>query len=88
MIKPVSNSSSGIGGLVLLFCIAALLAGILFDVLSRPNAGFVLASQPGSRAVLGAAVAVATMLVAHGMRWALGRKRTADTEGGDGDTRP
>lgn len=83
MIKPVSNGSSGIGGLILLFCIAALLAGVLFDVLSRDDSGFALAAQPGSRAVLGAAVAVAVVLAAHGMRLALGRKRRPDSEGGD-----
>lgn len=83
MIKPAATSSNGIGGLILLFCIVALLAGVLFDALSADDSSFALASQPGSRAVLGAAIAVAAMLVAHGVRFVLGRKRKADSEGGD-----
>lgn len=87
MIKPAPNSN-GIGGLVLLFCIAALLAGVLFDVLNQDDNGFALAQQPGSRAVLGAAVAVAAILLAHGVRWALARQRNPDKEDGDAGARP
>lgn len=87
MIKPAPNSN-GIGGLVLLFCIAALLAGVLFDVLNPDDNGFALAQQPGSRAVLGAGVAAVAILLAHGVRLALARKRNPDEEGGDAGTRP
>lgn len=82
MIKPTPTSSSGVGGLILLFCVVGLLAGVLFDVLNTSDGGFALASQPGSRAVLGAAVAIAVVLVAHGMRFALGRARKIE-EGDD-----
>ena len=82
MIKPASTSSNGVGGLVLLFCIAALLLGVLLGVLNADDGGFALASQPGSRAVLGAAVAIGAVLVAHGMRFVLGRARKAE-EGDD-----
>jgi hypothetical protein len=82
MIKPAPNSS-GIGGVVLLFCIAALLAGVFFDVLNPDDSGFPLAQQPGSRAFLGAGVAVAAVLLAYAVRLALARKRNPDAEGGD-----
>ena len=82
MIKP-APTSSGIGGLVLLFCIVALLAGLLFDAFNPDQSGFRIASQLGSRAVLGAAAAVAAVLTAHGLRLALARKRKPEEEGGD-----
>ena len=82
MIKPASHSN-GIGGLILLFCVVALLAGVLFDVLDTNDTGFALASQRGSRAVLGAGIAVAAMLIAYGMRFVLGRARKPEQEGDD-----
>jgi hypothetical protein len=58
-----------------LFCIFALSVGIGFDFARDDAPRFGLAAQPGGRAVLGVAVAVSVVLIAHAMRWLLGRRK-------------
>lgn len=75
MIKPGPPPTRGIAGLALLFCIVALSIGIGFDFARVDAPRFGLAGQPGGRALLGVAVAVSVVLIAHAMRWLLGRRR-------------
>lgn len=74
MIKPAPPQPRGIAGLVFLFCGVALIVGLGFDLALGPSERFSVVSLPGGRAVLGVGVAAAIVLVAHGMRFALGRR--------------
>ncbi len=86
MIKPPPPKTTGIAGMVLLLCGTAAGAGLGFDVLNGNEARLGLVAQPGARAVLGVGVAVAVILVAHALRFVLGRKITPqDTTQGGGD---
>lgn len=74
MIKPPPPKSRGVAGVWLLFCVSALAAGLGFDLFGEMGPRFSIAAQPGARALLGLGVAVVLVLVAHALRWALGRK--------------
>lgn len=73
MIKPPPPKSTGIAGLALLFCVVALAAGVGFDVMSGGDNRLGFAAQPGARAVLGVAVAVAIVILARLFRVLLAR---------------
>lgn len=81
MIKPAPPKVRGIAGLVILFCVVALIVGVGFDFATdtgpRPN----VIAQPGGRAVLGLGVATVMVLLAHLMRVALGLTSRGDEEG-------
>ena len=79
MIKP-EQKPTGIGGLAFLFSVVALIAGIGLDAISDADSPFGVATQTGARAVIGVAVAVAVLMLIHGLRFVL--RRPAD---GDGD---
>ncbi len=83
MIKPPPPRSTGIAGLVFLFCIAAGVAGLGLDLLLGLPSRMGLADQPGARAVLGVGVAAGLVLCAHALRFLLGRLSDAE-ERGDG----
>ncbi|MFT3726297.1 MAG: hypothetical protein QM759_00520 [Terricaulis sp.] len=74
MNKPISPSRGGIAGMLLLFCVAGGGAGLAFDFLSDNGPGFWVLEMPGARALLGAAVALVLVLLAHVLRLLLGRK--------------
>jgi hypothetical protein len=80
MIKPAPEQPRGIAGLALLFCGAALVAGLGFDFLLADGARFSVIGEPGGRAVLGIGVAAAVVLIAHAMRFALGKPPRAEGE--------
>lgn len=73
MIKPPPPKSRGVAGVWMLFCVAAGAAGLGFDLFADMGARFSVAALPGARALLGVGVAVALVLGAHALRWALGR---------------
>ena len=88
MIKPEPPKTTGIAGMVLLLCGTAAGAGLGFDILNGGETRLGLVAQPGARAVLGVGVAVAVILVAHALRFVLGRKITSHESphgGGDGN---
>ncbi len=74
MIKPPPPKSTGIAWLALLFCVVALAAGVGFDMLSNSDNRRGLLTQPGARAVLGVAIAVAAIVAARLFRIVLGRR--------------
>lgn len=74
MIKPAPPPTRGIAGLAFLFCGVALIVGLGFDLALGPSERFSVIALPGGRAVLGVGVAAAVVLVAHGMRFLLGRR--------------
>jgi hypothetical protein len=82
MIKPPPPKATGIAGLVFLFCAVAAVAGVGFDLMNGGAGRLSIIAQPGARAVLGVGVAVAAILLAHALRFALGRKITHADEGG------
>ena len=82
MIKPAPAPTRGIAGVALLFCVVAAGAGLAFDLMGDPGARFSVAAQPGGRAVLGIGVAAVIVLAAHAMRLVLGRRPSANDEGG------
>jgi hypothetical protein len=82
MIKPPPPRTTGVAGVVFLFCVAAGVAGLGVDVLiDHPVLGGV-ATQPGARAFLGVGVAAALVLAAHALRFALGRSASGEERGG------
>lgn len=78
MIKPAPAPKRGISGLLLLFCIVALVAGVGFEFLVDMPPRFSVVAQPGGRAVLGIGVVAALVLLAHAMRVVLARGRGGD----------
>lgn len=85
MIRPTPPRPSGIAGLLFLFCVVCLIAGVGFDAISDSDVRFGLASQPGARAMIGVAVAVGAVVLGHALRLVLGRKSKG--EGGDAGDR-
>lgn len=83
MIKPAPPQPRGIAGLALLFCAVALIAGVLLDFALGEGPRFGVIAQPGGRAALGVGVAASGVLIAHALRWVLGRKRRDESGGGD-----
>ena len=61
-------------GLTLLFSMAALLLGTGLDFATAAGPRFWIDEQPGGLAVLGAATALAVVLVAHVVRLLVGRR--------------
>jgi hypothetical protein len=82
MIKPPPPRTSGVAGVVFLFCAAAGVAGLGVDVLSDHSVRMSAAMQPGARAVLGVGVAAVLVLAAHALRFALGRSAGGEERGG------
>ncbi len=83
MIKPAPPKPRGISGLALLFCVVALIAGVSLDFALEQGPRFGVIAQPGGRAALGVGVAAGAVLLAHALRWALGRNPPDETGGGD-----
>lgn len=69
--------------MALLFCIVALAVGLGFDFARDDAPRFGVAAQPGGRAVLGVTSAVGVVLIAHAMRWLLGRKPAGERDAVD-----
>lgn len=65
---------SGVTGVLLVFCIAALLAGLGFDAGAGAHPSFWIGDQIGAAAAIGVAGAVFAILAARLVRAALGRK--------------
>lgn len=80
MIKPAPEQPRGVAGLALLFCGVALIVGLGFDFLPGDDARFSVMGEPGGRAVLGIGVAAGVVLIAHAMRFVLGRPPRAEGE--------
>jgi hypothetical protein len=72
-------------GLALLLCAAAALLGTGLDFATASGARFWFDQQPGALALLGAAIAVAVVVVAHCVRLLLGRRVSADGASGRRD---
>ena len=83
MIKPAPPQTRGIAGLALLFCAVALIAGVALDFALDDGPRFGVIGQPGGRAALGVGVAAGAVLIAHALRWVLGRKPREESGGGD-----
>lgn len=84
MIKPEPPAKHGIAAMLLLFCAAALIAGVALDVLT-PQSGprFGVITQPGGRAVLGVGVVAALVLAAQAMRMLLSVHEDGGGDAGD-----
>jgi hypothetical protein len=78
MIAPTPPSKRGISGMLLLFCVVALAAGLGFEFLTEMPPRFSVVAQPGGRAVLGVGVVAALVLLAHVMRLLLTRGEGRD----------
>jgi hypothetical protein len=70
----------GIAGLVLIFCLAAAVAGLGFDFGADDARSFWIGARPGAAAAIGCGGAVFCVLAGQIARFALGRK---DAKGSD-----
>lgn len=80
MTKTPPSPRGGIAGLVLLFCVAAGVAGLVFDFSLLRGASAWIAAQPGARAVLGAGVALLMIAAAFLLRLILARREDDETD--------
>lgn len=71
----------GVAGMALLFSVAVGAVGLLVDFMTDPAGSRWLLTQPGARAALGVAVALALLACVHVVTALLGRR--ADDGGGD-----
>ncbi|MEZ5996006.1 MAG: hypothetical protein R3C25_09640 [Hyphomonadaceae bacterium] len=74
----------GIWGMLLLFCAAALLAGLALDIGAGARADFWIAAQAGAPSALGAGVAVFAIVASRLAGMAHGQRETK-RRGGDAD---
>jgi hypothetical protein len=77
---PPPTRAKGISGLVLLFCVTALAAGLAFDFTTARNAWW-LGATAGAAAIIGVAAALLVVMAGHLLRLAL-RGRGKDDKGG------
>ena len=70
-------------GLTLLFSMAALLLGTGLDFATASGPRFWIDEQPGGFALLGAAVALAVVVVAHAVRLLVGRRVASEERDAD-----
>lgn len=73
MTRPPPPPRSSAVGLLLVFCLTALVVGIGFDLGASARVRFWIGDQPGAAAAIGAAAALFTILAALGARAVLGR---------------
>lgn len=66
---------SGIAGVLFVFCLAALIAGLGFDLGTGARTHFWIGDQPGAAAAIGVVAALFALAAAHVARLLLGRKR-------------
>ena len=83
MTKPLPPRAKGISGLVLLFCVTALAAGVGFDFLTERRVWW-LGAEHGAGAVIGVAAAVFTVLAGHLLRLVL-KRQEPKSETGESD---
>jgi hypothetical protein len=80
MMRP---PKSGLTGVLLVFCIAALLAGLGFDFGAGARAKFWIGDQAGAAAAIGIAGAVFAIVAARAARLLLGRSDRSGDAGAD-----
>ena len=83
MMKREPHPRGGIFGLLLVFCLTALLAGLGFDMGASARAHFWIGDQPAAAFAVGVAATLFAILSAWAARAVLGRK--AHSDGGSGD---
>src|SRR5262249_49168093 len=83
MIARTPPPKSGIAGVLLVFCIAALLAGIGFDLGAGARTRFWIGDQVGAAAAIGGAAAVFAVIAARVARLALGRSQESSDASAD-----
>lgn len=74
---------SGVTGLLLVFSIAALIAGLGFDLGAGSRVRFWIGDQPASAAAIGVASVLFAVLAAHAARLVLARRKPAEEESHD-----
>ncbi|MGQ0533152.1 MAG: hypothetical protein ACT4OF_10760 [Caulobacteraceae bacterium] len=79
MIAKSPPRKNGIAGMLFVFCLAAFLAGIGFDLGAGAHASFWIGDQTGAAAAIGVASAVFAVVAVRAARAVLGRRQ----EGGD-----
>lgn len=87
MTRPLPPRAKGISGLVLLFCVTALAAGLGFDFMTERNAWW-LGAEHGAAAVIGLAAAAFTVLVGHLLRFLLQRRDPVEAGESDASHQP
>jgi hypothetical protein len=73
MITRAPPPKSGITGVLLVFCVAAVLTGLGFDFGAGAHTKFWIGDQPGAATAIGVAAAVFAVVAARVARIVLGR---------------
>lgn len=81
MITRTPPPKSGISGVLLVFCIAAVLAGLGFDFGTGAHTKFWIGDQAGAATAIGVAGAVFAVVAARVARILLGRAQGGDDAG-------
>jgi hypothetical protein len=84
MSRQSPPSRGGIFGLLFVFCLTALLAGLGFDLGASARAHFWIGDQPAAAFAVGVAATLFAILAAWSARAVLGRK-ARDKDGGSSD---
>lgn len=79
---------SDMTGLLLVFSLTALLAGLGFDLGAGARVRFWIGDQPAAAAAVGVAAVVFVVLAAHACRALLGRARKAGEGSSDASAHP
>ena len=80
MKKLAPPPRSGVTGLLLVFSIAALLAGLGFDLIGGSRMRFWIGDQPAAAAAVGVAGVLFAVIAAHAMRFVLHSRRKPEDE--------
>ncbi|MBP6688930.1 MAG: hypothetical protein KA153_02975 [Hyphomonadaceae bacterium] len=80
--RKTSTPRSGVTGVLFVFCLAALIAGLAFDLAGGVRVHFWIGDQPGAAAAVGVAVVLFVVLAGQAARFVLGRWDRV-TEGSD-----
>jgi hypothetical protein len=84
MTQQAHRPRGGIFGLLFVFCLTALLAGLGFDIGASARAHFWIGDQPAAAFAVGVAATLFAILAAWAARALLSRK-TSDKDGGSSD---
>lgn len=86
--RKAAPPRSGVTGVLFVFCLAALIAGLGFDIAGGVRVHFWIGDQPGAAAAVGIAAVLFVVLAGQAARFVLGRREKAAEGSDDGSSHP